>query len=214
MLYLRPHAHLLEKGWTGGKAKMKKKATKIDLIKIDAPKRETDDPGSADKEKTMPEDPKGGGSRIRRLKKVILFGGGGLVLLGGMIGAAGYMGYLAMPGDTKAEKSESHEVKLAKMGPTVKLSPLVINLREESGRSYLKVTIVLEIGKKDWMEEVQSRMSPLIDTAIFTLSDKQLEDLRDPGSKERLKKELMVNMNVHLRPHAIKGIYFDEFLFQ
>jgi len=193
---------------------MAKKETEIDLIKLDATKRKKDDPGSVDKGKAMPGDPKEGGSRIRRLKKVILLGGGGLVLLGGMLGAAGYMGYLGVPGGTKVEKSESHEVKLAEMGPTVKLSPLVINLKEESGRSYLKVTIVLEIGKKDWIEEVQSRMSPLIDAAIFTLSDKQLEDLRDPDSKERLKKELMANMNVHLRPHGIKGIYFDEFLFQ
>jgi flagellar FliL protein len=193
---------------------MAKKETEIDLIKIDAAKRQTDDPESADKGKPMPEDPKGEGSRIRRFKKVILFGGGGLVLLGGMIGATGYLGYLPVPGHPKVEKSESHEVKLAEMGPTVKLSPLIINLKEESGRSYLKVTIVLEIGKKDWVEEVQSKMSPLIDTAIVTLSEKQLEDLRDPDSKERLKKELMLNMNGHLRPNGIKGIYFDEFLFQ
>lgn len=197
-----------------GKAKMKKKETEIDLIKTDATKRQMDDPGSADKTGAMPGDPKEGGSRTGRLKKMILFGVGGLVFLGGMVGAAGYMGYLAVPGLTKVETSKPHEVKLEEMGPTVKLSPLVINLKEESGRSYLKVTIVLEIGKKDWIEKVQSRMSLLIDTAIFTLSDKRLKDLRDPDSKERLKKELMLNMNVHLRPHGIKGIYFDEFLFQ
>ncbi len=100
------------------------------------------------------------------------------------------------------------------IGAAVKLAPLVINLREESGRHYLKVTVVLEVLKKDWVEEVNKRMSSMTDTILLTLSDKQLQDLKRPESKEELKKELLTRINEHFDRQKISRIYFDEFLYQ
>ncbi len=154
-------------------------------------------------------------SKVRGKKKFILISGiAFLVLIGGGIGGAGYLGYISIPGFTRHQKLPSDVAKQAEIGPVVKLSPLIVNLKEEAGRNYLKTIIVMEVGKKEWVEEVQSKMVRLMDMAILTLSDKRLEDLRDPESKEKLKSELLVKINEHLDSKKIKQIYFDEFLYQ
>jgi len=96
----------------------------------------------------------------------------------------------------------------------LKLSPLVVNLKEESGRSYLRTTIVLELESDKVGEEIKSRMSLLTDRAISILSDKMLDNMRQPASKEELKQELLSNLNQLFESPRIKGIYFDEFLYQ
>jgi flagellar FliL protein len=99
-------------------------------------------------------------------------------------------------------------------GPMVKLTPLVINLNEASGRHYIKTTIVLEIGQKEWVEEVEKRLPSLADMVISTLCDKRLEDLRRPQSREEIKKEILARAQKTLQSPKIKQVYFDEFLFQ
>jgi len=87
-------------------------------------------------------------------------------------------------------------------------------LKEESGRHYIKTTIVLEVGKPEWLEEVRSKVPLLTDLAILTLSDKQLKELRNIEAKENLKKELLTQINQALGSPKVAQIYFDEFLLQ
>jgi flagellar FliL protein len=191
------------------------KETKIDLIPPDPaqpPSREA--LTGEQKEGSLP-GTEADQPRKRSMKKsLMIYGLAGLVFLGGGVGGAGYLGYLPIPGLSQAKKGESAPTKAPEMGPTVKLSPLIINLKEEEGRNYLKATVVLEIGKKDWVEEIQARMSLLTDTVILILSDKRLEDLKDPESKEKLKQELLAKLNQHLQAQKVNRIYFDEFLYQ
>ncbi|MGQ9646109.1 MAG: flagellar basal body-associated FliL family protein [Thermodesulfobacteriota bacterium] len=145
-------------------------------------------------------------------RSVWIAGAAFLALFG--IGGAGYFGVIPIPGFTRQQTPSSDAQKMAEPGPVVKLSPLIVNLKEEGGRNYLKTIIVMEVGKKAWVEEVQSKMPRLMDMAILTLSDKRLADLRDPESKEKLKQELLVKINEHLDSKKIKQVYFDEFLYQ
>jgi len=147
-------------------------------------------------------------------RPVLIVGAALLVLIGIGVGGAGYFGFIPIPGFTGQQKPLSAVPKRAEVGPIVKLSPLIVNLKEEGGRNYLKTIIVMEVDKEEWVEEVQLKMTRLMDMAILTLSDKGLEDLRDPGSKEKLKQELLVKINEHLDSKKIKQIYFDEFLYQ
>ena len=133
------------------------------------------------------------------------------------------MGWIHVPGLPSPPKTQPSSPSAAQplppsekqgMGQVVKLSSLVTNLKEESGRSYLKTTIVLEVEKKAEVEEIQSKMSVLTDTAILTLSDKRLDDLKQPEAKDRLKQELLTRMNQHLDPKKVTRLYFDEFLYQ
>ena len=99
-------------------------------------------------------------------------------------------------------------------GHMVKLTPLVINLNEASGRHYIKTTIVLEIGQKEWVQEIEKRIPSLADMVISTLCDKRLEDLKRPQSREEIKKQILAGAQKTLQSPKIKQVYFDEFLFQ
>jgi flagellar protein FliL len=140
------------------------------------------------------------------------------VVLLGLVAGAGFMGWLPLPGLSPRKAPEASPAESAgekeEMGPVVKLKPLVINLRDESGRSYLKTTIVLELAKKNGVEEVNKMISSLTDIAILTLGDKRLDELKPPESKESLKQELLTKMNQQFPTKPIRRVYFDEFLYE
>lgn len=156
------------------------------------------------------------GEVVKKKSKKFIFVAGmmGIVFIAGAIGAAGYLGYLKIPGTSVANPPEPALSKKQDIGETLKISPLIINLNEENGRHYLKTTIVLELDEKKWAEKVQSRMSVFTDTVILIVSEKRLEDLQANDFKERLKEELLKRFNEHLGQRGIRRIYFDEFLFQ
>lgn len=137
------------------------------------------------------------------------------MIIGSLI-AVSQLGWISIPGLSYGKKMEPSKIvaEEKEIGPTVKLSPMIINLKEEGGRNYLKVIIILEITKKDWLEEVKSKTTPLTDIAILTLSDKRMEELKASDSKEKLKQELLTKMNQYFQTQKIKRIYFDEFLYQ
>jgi len=149
-------------------------------------------------------------------KKKLILALVALMLLGGGAVAAVYLGFLSIhripkPVPTKEPVAVTQPTE---SGPMVKISSLIINLKEEAGRHYIKTTIVMEIGKKEWSEEINAQIPLLTDLAILTVGDKRLEDMKIPTAKENLKKELLAKMNEALKGPKIKQIYFDEFLYQ
>ncbi len=204
--------------------------TKIDLIKLDPEKvdqeEKTETRDRAEKkEKASPAPSESEEKKVSRIRKSNPFkwigmGVAGIALLLGGTGMAGYMGYISIPGFSTAHSSPSPPPPspgtsdAQEIGSLIKLSPLIINLRDERGRSYLKATMVLEIGKKDRVAEVQSRMAELADAAILTLCDKRMEDLMQPDYKGRLKEELATRMNLLFGSPWIRKVYFDEFIYQ
>jgi flagellar protein FliL len=181
--------------------------TRIDLIQ-QAPAPEGVSP-AADKEEAV----KGGGKR----KSLLVIGLAGVLLLGGGAGAAAYLGWFTGHGKA-ATKAEAAAPEKSEPGPTVKLPPLVINVKEEAGKNYVKAALVLELDKKVKAEEINSKIAALTDTVIMTLSDKRMEEVRDPGFKEKLKNELMAKLNAQVgaghESKKIRQIFFDEFLYE
>ena len=137
-----------------------------------------------------------------------------LLVVVGLAVTALLMGWLSVPGLSRGATAEPATTQKEEIGAVVKLSPLVINLKDEVGRSYLKTTIVLEVTKKNQVEDVTKMLSLLTDLVILNLGDKPLEDLKKPGSKEVLKQELLTKMNQQFATKTIKRIYFDEFLYE
>lgn len=137
----------------------------------------------------------------------------GLLLAAGL-GVAVYLGYLPVSGFRGNPSEEAKPSKGAELGPTIKLSPLIVNLKGDHGGDYIKTTLILEIDRKEWVEEIQSRISPLTDLVISTLCDKKVEEVKQPEFKESLRKELLEKMNMPQGAKKIRQIYFDEFLYQ
>lgn len=114
----------------------------------------------------------------------------------------------------KREASHSVKKEVKDFGHIVKMFPLTVNLKEENGRNYLKITIALEIAEKRWVEEVQSKMTVLSDAAITIISEKSLEDLKKPNAKDELKKELLEEFSHYFQEPQIRQILFEEFIYQ
>ena len=192
------------------------KQTKIDLIKLDPNDPPKGSPPGPEGEEAKAEESAPGAKKILLIKKsILLLGLAAIVFLGGSAVMASRLGWIHIPGLSSPgpKAAAPPPVEKQEMGQIVKLAALVTNLKEENGRNYLKATIVLEVDKKE-VEEVQAKMTILTDAAILTLSDKRLEDLKQPEAKELLKQELLTKMNRHLEPKRINRIYFDEFLYQ
>lgn len=148
-------------------------------------------------------------------KRLLLFGGVGLVvLLGGVAGIGTYLGWIKIPGMSSPKAAAPPPVQKAEIGPMVKMAPLIVNLNDEGGRRYVKTTLVLEIVQSEAAEEVKSKLPSLTDLAILMLGDKKLEDLRNPEAKDNLKKEFLEKSKQVISEGKIKGIYLDEFLLQ
>ncbi len=192
------------------------KETAIDLLEAGPKKKKVVPEGEqeGEAEATLPR-----GKLFKNKKvKIIALAAGGLILLGGGVGVAAYMGWIPLPGISKKspppKPAEAPASPLTTIGPMVKTSALTINLREERGKHYVKTSIVLEVGKPEWLEEVKANLPLFTDLVILSLSDKRLEDLRGPQAKENLKKEFLAQMNQALGSPKVTRIYFDEFLFQ
>jgi len=137
-----------------------------------------------------------------------------VIVFVGLAGVALKLGWVVIPGLTREPGAEFRRIEKGGMGPIVKLNPLIINVKDEGGMSYLKTTIVLEVAKKNEVEAVTKRLPLLTDMVILTLGDKRLEELGQSGSKENLKQELLAKMNQSFPSNTIKQLYFDEFLYE
>jgi flagellar FliL protein len=138
----------------------------------------------------------------------------GLLCLIAWMGVMPFPGLGLQTGMASEKKGEAGHGKTKEGGNTIKMNPLVVNLNEPSGRHYLKTTVILEVGKKEWVEEVQKQISSIMDMMIMTLGDKKLAELQTPQSKDEIRKELLAKAQKTPAGSMIKHIYFDEFLFQ
>jgi flagellar basal body-associated protein FliL len=187
-----------------------KKETQIDLISEDS-LQEKMKPAEEKKPPAEVVEPK---PVQTKQKRILLYAAAGAlaIFLGAALALS--LGWVSLPGRGAAAKAPSHGLAKAEVGPMIKLSPLIINLKEEAGTHYVKTTIVLELARNEGVEEVEKRKSSVTDTIILAVSDKRLEDLKPVESKERLKQELLASVNQHFESKKIKQIYFDEFLYQ
>jgi flagellar FliL protein len=197
------------------------KKTEIDLLEID-PSQEAAGRRGGDGELQAADVPGGKSSGwLKRFAFIIYILAGMLIISGGIMGAM-LMGWIQIS-SPQMESAEHKGVpgkpakppeKPTEMGPTLKLSSLIINLNEPSGFHFVKAAIVLELGKADDLEKIKERTAPLTDTVILTLGDQHLTDLMNPEYRERLKKELLARLNQRLQSQKIKKLYFDEFIYQ
>ncbi len=137
----------------------------------------------------------------------------------GLLWLAAWLGVVSLPsGDLSPAMANEKKAEAGRaassLGPVIKMSPLVVNLNEPGARHYLKTTIILELGRMEWVEEVQQQIPCITDMMIMTLGDKKLADMQNPQIKEEIRKELLMRSQRTGVGGMIKQIYFDEFLFQ
>jgi len=98
--------------------------------------------------------------------------------------------------------------------PTLALEPLVVNLADEGGKRYLRVTMELEMEKPELEEELKKRLTQVRNIVLMILPEKRFDDIRTTEGKAALREEIMGKVNPLLTKGKLTNIYYTEFVVQ
>jgi flagellar FliL protein len=104
--------------------------------------------------------------------------------------------------------------KEASIGPLYKMETLIVNLADQGGKRYLRVTMELELSSEEIVQEIEKRMPQLRDAILMILPTKQYADISSTQGKINLRDEILNKMNSYLKKGSISTIYFTEFVVQ
>jgi flagellar FliL protein len=114
-----------------------------------------------------------------------------------------------MEEEAVVEEEESQEI-----GPLYSLGTLIVNLADEGGKRYLRVSIELELESTEMTEEVESRLPQVRDSILMILPTKTFADINNTPGKIAVRDELLVAMNDLVTTGKIQNLYFTEFVVQ
>lgn len=106
------------------------------------------------------------------------------------------------------------------IGPIYKLDTMIVNLADQGGKRYLRITMELELKPNenieinDVIKELENRMPQLRDTILMILPSKQYAEIATTPGKIALRDEIMAQLNAFLKKGQINTIYFTEFVVQ
>lgn len=78
----------------------------------------------------------------------------------------------------------------------------------------LKTTIVLELNVDDKKEYLTERNHIIRDVIVFSLREKNEEELRSTGIQETLRSEIVTKLNEKLGVDYIVSLYFNDYVLQ
>ncbi len=110
--------------------------------------------------------------------------------------------------------SQRTSASFSEIGPMFPLDTFTVNLLSESGRRYLKVQMNLELSGEELGVELDTRKAVIRDIIIRLLSSKSLEEISTSKGKEKLKDQIVDQLNMRLSDGKINNVYFTEFVVQ
>ena len=157
--------------------------------------------------------------------KVVIIIAAAFLLIMGMMGAGFFFMYqkmnqtVAQVQNQNSEKAEEEAAAAAaeeanKMGPIFRMDTMIVNLADQGGKRYLRITMEFEISSEELIPEIEKRMPQIRDAILMILPTKQYADIGTTEGKIQLRDELMANLNMLLKTGSIVTIYFSEFVVQ
>ena len=104
--------------------------------------------------------------------------------------------------------------QLSDIGILYPLDTFTVNLKSDSGRRYLKVTLSLELEGEELSLELDAKSPVLRDKIIRILTSKTLEEISSKKGKQKVSSQIMDTLNSMIADGEIRGIYFTEFVIQ
>jgi flagellar FliL protein len=140
-------------------------------------------------------------------------------------GVGSVMYYLARAGKLPTHGGAAKTEPVAPITThAIVLEPLLVNLSDAGGTSYLRVALTLRVadsaGKKDATpKEEKSKdsddaVAAVRDTALMVLGRQTADGLLAPDGKEQLKSELKLALAKHNVDLKVTDIFFTDFLVQ
>lgn len=100
------------------------------------------------------------------------------------------------------------------VGPIFSLDTFIVNLADQGGNRYLRVTMDLELNNPELEAEVSQRLPQVRDSILMILPTKRFEDISTMQGKISLRDEILETINGYLAKGKITSIYFKEFVVQ
>jgi flagellar protein FliL len=100
------------------------------------------------------------------------------------------------------------------LGPMFPLKTMIVNLADEGGNRYLRVTMSLELSDPAAEKTIKSHLPQIRDAILMILPTKKYADVSTTAGKIALRKELMDKINSLLTKGRVDNIYFTEFVVQ
>jgi len=107
-----------------------------------------------------------------------------------------------------------HSMNRSGIGPMYPLDKFTVNLMSESGHRYLVVKMNLEESHEGLTEELDQKLPLVRDIVISVLSSKTVDEISTSKGKEKLKQEILNQLNKYLESGEVRYIYFTEFMIQ
>jgi len=149
-----------------------------------------------------------------------------LIIIGVLViilGAGGYFGW-----DLFIKEKDSKEQIPEKISPqentkkkeestiTYPIDPFIVNLMDESGsgKRYLKVGMILEIGNQEQGLILERYKPQLRDTILLLLSSRSIREIGTMEGKLELKQAIISRISQVLGDKTVRKVYFTEFVVQ
>jgi flagellar FliL protein len=141
------------------------------------------------------------------------------VLLLGMMGTGFFFMWNKMNAANahSADSGETGTLSAAepvKIGPIHPLDTFIVNLADEGGARYLRVTMNLELKDEDAVGLVEERLPLVRNGVLMLVPAKKYADISTVEGKDVLREELVAKLNSFLKPDSVTNIYFTEFVIQ
>ncbi|VAW34551.1 hypothetical protein MNBD_DELTA02-784 [hydrothermal vent metagenome] len=94
------------------------------------------------------------------------------------------------------------------------MKPFVVNLQDNSGTRYLKLTIGIELDSTDTKKILKSMRPKVRNSLIILLSSKSYTEIGSIQGKYKLRDEIVERINHILNGDKVKTVYFIEFVVQ
>ncbi|MFQ5427403.1 MAG: flagellar basal body-associated protein FliL [Thermodesulfobacteriota bacterium] len=94
------------------------------------------------------------------------------------------------------------------------LAPFVVNLQDNIGTRYLKLTVKLELAEPGTDGELKGQLPRIRDALIILLSSKNYSEIGTVEGKYRLRDEIVKRINRILKEASVRGAYFTDFVIQ
>lgn len=102
----------------------------------------------------------------------------------------------------------------AKSSGIFNLEPFIVNLQDNSGTRYLKLTVNLELTDGANPAELTAQTTQMRDSLIILLSSKSYSDIGTVEGKYLMRDEIVARVNQFLTKGKVKTAYFTEFVIQ
>lgn len=113
--------------------------------------------------------------------------------------------------DMLAEDNNDDDNNMRALYP---LDTFIVNLADQGGRRYLRVTMNLELKDPGDTDALGKRIPQIRDAILKLLPTKSMEDIHSVAGKNTLRDEIIIKLNGLLKKEIVTNIYFTEFVIQ